>query len=89
MRRTLRCGKPGCHCADGDGHAVTYLCVTLPGGRSEQISLPAALVAQAERQVANYHAWWEAIEAISALNRQRLRAARERGRTSRRKRTPG
>jgi hypothetical protein len=43
--RSLRCGKPGCHCASGEGHRVAYLSVTHPGGRTEQISLPADLVA--------------------------------------------
>lgn len=68
---------------------MTYLSVSLPGGRSEQISLPAGLVEQAERQVANYHTWWQAIEAISAINRQRLRAARQQARRAGPRRRPG
>jgi hypothetical protein len=77
VRRVLRCGKPRCWCADGDGHRATYLSVTLPGGRTEQISLPEHLVEQAERWIANYHAWGEAIEQVSAVNRERLREARQ------------
>jgi hypothetical protein len=30
-----------------------------------------------ERQVANYHAWWKAIEQISAINRDLIRDQRE------------
>jgi hypothetical protein len=75
--RSLRCGKPNCRCADGEGHPATYLSVTLPGGRTEQISLPSDLVPLVERQIANYHAWWNAIEEISAVNRELLRVERE------------
>ncbi len=76
IERSLRCGKPGCHCAAGDGHGITYLSVTHPGGRTEQISLPADLVATAEQWVDNYKAWWRAIEEISAINRDLLRQRR-------------
>jgi hypothetical protein len=74
--RSLRCGKAGCHCASGEGHRVAYLSVTHPGGRTEQISLPADLVATAEQWVSNYKAWWHAIEEMSAINRQVLRQRR-------------
>ena len=74
--RSLRCGKPGCHCADGDGHPATYLTVTFPGGRTEQISLPADLVPLVESWVSNYRAWWTAIEEISAINRDVIRHKR-------------
>ena len=75
--RALRCGKPRCRCADGEGHQATYLSVTLPGGRTEQISVPLELVPLVERQVANYHAWWNAIERVSAINRELLRTERQ------------
>jgi len=74
--RSLRCGKPGCHCAEGEGHPATYLSVTHAGGRTEQISLPARLVPLAERGVAAYRAWWAAIEKLSAINRDRIRQQR-------------
>jgi hypothetical protein len=96
--RVLRCGKPGCHCAEGEGHRATYLSVTHAGGRTEQISLPAALVPLARRGVAVYRAWWAAVEKLSALNRDQIRqqrrpqaALRRRsaGRSPRRPRRPG
>ncbi|MGQ0654506.1 MAG: DUF6788 family protein [Betaproteobacteria bacterium] len=43
--RELRCGKPTCHCASGPGHLASYLTVSFGAGRTEQISLPASLVA--------------------------------------------
>ena len=77
VRRVLRCGKPGCHCATDAGHPVVYLCVTHAGGRTEQISLPTSLIRRAEHGVACYHAWWEAIEQVSAINRELLRRERQ------------
>lgn len=77
LTRELRCGKPTCHCASGPGHAANYLAVSFAGGRTEQISLPTALVPQARRWVANYQAWWDAVEAISTVNRELLRRRRE------------
>src|SRR5881296_402537 len=71
--RTLRCGKPLCRCAVGDGHRATYLSVTFRGGRTQQISLPARLVPLARRWVANYARWWNAVERVSEINRQLLR----------------
>jgi hypothetical protein len=47
--------------------------VSFAGGRTVQISLPPALVATARRWVANYQAWWRAIETVSAINRDLLR----------------
>jgi hypothetical protein len=41
------------------------------------VSLPPALVATARRWVANYQAWWRAIEAVSAINRELLRRRRD------------
>ena len=87
--RSLRCGKPGCHCAEGGGHPATYLSVTHAGGRTEQISLPAELVPVARRGVAAYHAWWAALEKLSAVNRDRIRDLRRQQQAARRKRSAG
>lgn len=75
--RSLRCGKPSCHCAEGEGHRATYLSVTLAGGRTEQISLSAELLPIAKRGVALYHVWWAAIEKLSAINRDLIRKQRQ------------
>jgi len=71
--RRMRCGKPTCRCARGALHRATYLGVSFAGGRTMQISLPPALVATARRWVANYQAWWRAIDTVSAINRDLLR----------------
>jgi len=83
--RSLRCGKPSCHCAEGEGHRATYLTVSLAGGRTEQISLPDRLVPIATRGVACYRAWWEAIEKLSAINRELLRQQRQKPTAPRRR----
>jgi len=85
--RSVRCGKPSCRCAEGEGHRATYLSVTHPGGRTEQISLPLDLVPLAQRQVATYRAWWKAIEEVSAINRELLRIERQK-RVPRKRRGP-
>ena len=71
--RQQRCGKPTCRCARGTPHRATYLGVSFAGGRTVQVSLSPALVATARRWVANYQAWWKAIERVSAINRDLLR----------------
>ena len=74
--RQMRCGKPTCRCARGVLHRATYLGVSFAGGHTVQISLPPALVATARRGVATYRAWWQAIETVSAINRELLRRRR-------------
>jgi len=72
--RQLRCGKSTCHCARPRGarHRAVYLSVSFSRGRTVQITLAPAMVATARRWVANYQAWWRAIEAVSAINRDLL-----------------
>lgn len=71
--RAQRCGKATCRCARGTPHRATYLGVSFAGGRTVQVTLPPALVATARRWVANYQAWWKAIETVSEINRALLR----------------
>lgn len=71
--RRRRCGGATCWCAKGVGHATTYLAVCFPGGKTEQISLPAKLVPEARRRAAVYRRWWRIIDRISAINRELFR----------------
>jgi hypothetical protein len=73
FQRRLRCGKPGCHCAQGKGHPATYLGVTFPGGKTRQITLPTELVPVAREWIRNYKKLWEFIEGVSDINRELLR----------------
>lgn len=76
LERSVRCGQPNCRCASGELHTATVLTVSFPGGRTEQISLPAAVLHTVRGWVANYQRWWEIIERVSAINRDLLRAQR-------------
>jgi hypothetical protein len=78
VERLVRCGKPSCRCAAGERHAAVSLSVTHRGGRTEQISLPQALVVKARQGIAVYWQWWEILEQISAINRDLLRQQRAR-----------
>jgi hypothetical protein len=73
IERHLRCGKLGCHCAKGEAHRVWYLTVSFSGGRTEQVTVPGALVPTVRRWLKNYERWWETLEEVSAINRELLR----------------
>jgi len=73
LDRVIRCGKPTCHCATGPGHPITCVTVSLTHGRTQQVTVPRAWRATVRRWIANYQRYWQAIETISALNRQLLR----------------
>jgi hypothetical protein len=77
VERSICCGRASCHCAEGVGHPVTYLSVTLGGGKTKQISLPPALREQARRGVSVYLECWAILEEISEINRELLGLERE------------
>jgi hypothetical protein len=47
--------------------------VSLPEGKTEQVSLPAELVPVAKAWTRNYQRLWRRIEQLSAINRELLR----------------
>jgi hypothetical protein len=79
LERAVRCGQPNCRCASGALHTATVFTVSFPGGRTEQISLPTAVVPTVRGWVTNYQRWWAIIEKVSAINRDLLRAQRRAG----------
>jgi hypothetical protein len=81
LERSVRCGQPNCRCASGERHSATVLTVSFPGGRTEQISLPAVVLPTVRGWVANYQRWWRIIEKVSAINRDLLRVQRHEGKT--------
>src|ERR1700687_5255035 len=72
VRDTKGCPK----CARGEGHAVSVLTVTYPGGRTRQISVRCERVAEVRRWLSNYQELKEAIEGICELNHDLLRPER-------------
>ena len=62
LKRTIRNHATGCaKCASGEGHPLSVLTVSYPGGRTRQFSLRRERVAE------------EAIEVICELNHELLR----------------
>lgn len=73
LERTIR-HRQGCpKCERGEGHPVSVLAVTYPGGGTRQISLRAEQVAQVRRQLDNYHRLKGTLEQICELNQEALR----------------
>lgn len=86
LKRTIR-HRQGCpKCERGEGHPVSVLTVTYPGGSTRQISLRPAQVAQVRRQLDNYQRLKETLEQICELNQQALRAEAAERKAGRRKR---
>jgi len=87
LERTIRNHARGCaKCASGEGHRMSVLTVSYPGGRTRQFSLRSEMVPQVRRWLANYQELKQAIEAICELNHELLRpeAAAARSRRKRR-----
>jgi len=69
--------RSGCPvCARGEGHLVSVLTVSYPGGRSKQISLRPEQKPIVEQWLRNYRKIKATLERICELNHQRLRAER-------------
>ena len=64
LERVVR-HKSGCtSCARGEGHSVSVLTVSYPGGRTRQLSVRRERVAEVRRWLDNYQRLKEAIEAM-------------------------
>jgi hypothetical protein len=78
LERTIRNHARGCaKCASGEGHPLSVLTVTYPGGRTRQLSLSREQVPEVRRWLRNYQNLKEAIEAICELNHELLRADKD------------
>jgi hypothetical protein len=74
VRHTKGCAS----CARGEGHPVSVLTVSYPGGRTRQLSVRRERVAEVRRWLDNYRRLKEAIEAICELNHELLRPEQSR-----------
>jgi hypothetical protein len=87
LERTIRNHASGCtKCASGEGHALSVLTVTYPGGRTRQFSLRRERVDEVRRWLRNYQDLKEAIEAICELNHELLRPDETASKTRRKSR---
>ena len=74
LNRTIRNHSTGCaKCASGEGHPLSVLTVSYPGGRTRQFSLRRERVAEVRRWLRNYQRLKATIEAICELNHELLR----------------
>jgi hypothetical protein len=74
LERTVRNHARGCaKCASGEGHRMSVLTVSYPGGRTRQFSLRGERTPQVRRWLANYQRLKASIEAICELNHELLR----------------
>jgi hypothetical protein len=74
IERYKRCGKPGCKCAEGQGHGPKYyLSVSYPGQRPQMDYVPQESAGQAGEFLANFQRVREILEQICEINRELLR----------------
>jgi hypothetical protein len=73
LKREIRCGKPRCRCATGSGHILLCVTVSIPGGRTQQVTVPPELADTIRGWTLNYRRYWQAIEDVSAINRKLLK----------------
>jgi uncharacterized protein DUF6788 len=74
LERTIRNHARGCtKCASGEGHQLSVLTVSYPGGRTRQFSLRSEMAPVVRRWLANYQDLKAAIETICELNHELLR----------------
>ena len=72
LQRRIR-HRSGCAvCARGEGHLVSVLTVSYPGGRTKQISLRPDQKPIVERWLRNYRKIKDTLERICEFNHQRL-----------------
>jgi len=71
--RSGRCGKPNCHCAEGEGHPSLYL-VQSHAGKVRQLCVPKALQDPVRQAVGEYQEIQRLLNEVSELEWKRLMA---------------
>jgi len=80
-RRTFH--SSGCaKCAEGTGHPQWVVTVTYPRGKTKQVSVTTEQLPRIRAWIANYRQIKETLEAISEINLEALRSARNDSKTS-------
>ena len=70
--RSGKCGKPNCHCAQGERHKSLYL-VQSQGGKPRQICIPQAWQERVRQAVNDYQQMQRLLEEVSELEWKRLK----------------
>lgn len=76
--RKRRCGKPNCHCAEGEGHRGLVLTVRHEG-RTEQIHIPRHLESTVERWVEQDHQLRDLLADLAHLHTEKIRELKRQG----------
>jgi hypothetical protein len=69
--RSSKCGKPNCHCANGELHQSVYL-VQSHDGKLRQLCVPKPWRERLRQDVADYQEMQRLIEVVSELEWKRL-----------------
>ncbi len=73
IERYKRCGRPGCHCANGPGHGPKcYLSISTRGA-PQMDYVPNADLAETRQYLANFRKVREVLNEICAINAELLR----------------
>jgi hypothetical protein len=72
----LRCGKPNCRCAEGEGHLVWSL-TFMAGGKKYVQHIPKHLVEEVRRRVEEGREYREALREVMTANAHLLVLARK------------
>jgi len=79
---TTRCGKPTCHCAEGEGHPAWTLTFMSHGKRRVE-RIPREWIEQVRRRVEAGHQFQQALREVLAANAELLVLARKQRRKPR------
>ena len=71
--RSSKCGKPNCHCADGEGHSSLYL-VESDAGKVRQMCIPKTLQDPVRQAVGEYREMQRLLHEVSELEWKRFLA---------------
>lgn len=72
VEQTRRCGKPGCHCAEGDPHGPYAYFAPKTAGRGRSKYVPSNLVALVRASLARSEQVEAVLAEISAINTELL-----------------
>jgi len=76
----VKCGRPGCACAQGERHRKLHLSLNL-GGRTRGCYLGEERAAAVAPLIAEYERAWRLINALTTVNLDLLRGTHPGGRT--------
>ena len=79
--RKRQCGKPNCHCAEGEGHPAVSLTVRFEG-QTEQLHIPRHLEATVQRWVEQDQELRDLLAQLANLHTEKIRELKTRERSS-------